>query len=228
MGKNTTVMKKILVTGADGGIGKAIVAGLQAHGHNAISSVHDTTDLTDPTAVQKLITQAGVFDWLVCAHGFIDTTYALQEQSIDAIRHTFNVNTLSLFWLAQAVLPLLHKGGGIIILSSSASMTPSEKYLAYAASKAAANAFVQGLAKSHSDYSFFSVAPGATNTAMREKIANDAAHMQSPSIVADLVIDLIEEKTEYQSGDVILLRDGRRSVASRVLTNPQDITMPNQ
>lgn len=206
-------MERILVTGADGGIGSAIVETLKSAGYSVIATTAHDTDLTDAAAVATLKERVGDVDWIICSHGYIDSEHILEKQSSEAIEMTFAVNTLSLFWLARAFLPALRTG--MVIISSTAGVSANGRFAAYSASKAAANAFVQALARNRPEKKFFAVAPGPTNTAMRERIAHDAAKMQSPALIAELVRDIVRGD-EYHSGDVVVIKDGTRSIASRV------------
>jgi len=207
-------MVSVLVTGSDGGIGSAIVTALKNAGCSVLTTSSTDTDLADPTAVHALRERIGSVDWIVCAHGFIDTETVLEQQTTEAIETTFEVNTLSLFWLAREFLPTL--GKGMVMLSSAAGLSPNGRFAAYSASKSAVNAFTQALARSRPEQKFFAVCPGPTNTAMREKIAGDADKMQSPDVIAAVVSSLLNETTDHKSGDLILVRDGVVSISARV------------
>ena len=202
---------KILVTGADGGIGSAIVKALKAIECELIETTSKDTDITKPDAVRALKERIGSVDWIVAAHGFIDTETTLEQQSPENIEKTFAVNSLSIVWLAKEF-----PTSNMIAISSSAGIAPNGHYAAYSASKAAVNALVQALARNRQERTFFALAPGPTNTEMRQRIAGDAAQMQSPAVVAALARDLILGKTENKSGDIILIRDGAISVVSRL------------
>jgi NAD(P)-dependent dehydrogenase (short-subunit alcohol dehydrogenase family) len=209
-------MATIIVTGAEGGIGKSVVAQLKSDGHIIHALSHTDLDVCDPNAIARLRELGSPADWIICIHGFIDTETSLEKQSIDSIRKTFEVNTLSLFFLAREFLPLLPQGGGMIVISSSAGIAPNGRFAAYSAAKAAANAFVQALARNRPELSFFAIAPGPTNTAMRERVAHDAATKQSPAVITALISELVGGHKEYKSGDVILVKDGIRSIAARI------------
>ncbi|MEK7613203.1 MAG: SDR family oxidoreductase [Patescibacteria group bacterium] len=192
---------KILVTGADGGIGSAIVETLKSAGHEVVTSTMNDTDLTNPEAVRKLRTRVGTVDWIVCAHGYIELP--------EPIEKTFAINTFSLFYLANEFIE-----AHMIVLSSSAGLNPNGKYTAYSASKTAANAFVQAMALNRKNLKFFAVAPGPTNTEMRQRVAGDAAQMQSPSVIAEEIKKIVAGESDYTSGDIILIRDGVATLAA--------------
>jgi len=204
-------MKTILLTGASGGIGSTIRTELENAGHTVIPVSHADADLTSPPAIESLAAKVGKPDWIVCAHGYIDTAPTMREQSVEAIQNTFAVNTLSVAYLARQF-----PQSDMIALSSTAALHVNGKYPAYSASKAALNVLMQNLAKAHAERQYITVCPGATNTQMREKIAHDAAKHQDPNVVADLVNTIIGEEGDYKSGDIISVRDGATEIVSRI------------
>ena len=210
-------MKTILLTGAGGGIGSVIKKALEQSGDRVIGIGRADADLSVHSDIQKLQDKAqGGIDWLVCAHGYIDTETDLEKQRPEDIKTTFDVNIISLVYLTQILLPHIRSGGGVIFISSSAGLNPNGRYAAYSASKAAVNAFSQALAHNKPELVCVSVCPGPTNTGMRERVAHDAAKHQSPEVIAAVVADILNGKGEYKSGDVVLVKDGLTSIASRI------------
>jgi len=213
-------MKTVLLTGARGGIGTAISTLLKQCGHNVIEVDRRDADLASFEDIAKLkervLSETSNIEWVVCAHGFIDAETVLEKQTPENIAATFDINTLSIAYFAHEFLPHIPKGGGIIALSSSAGLQANGRFATYSASKAAVNSFVQGLARNRPDQKFFAICPGPTNTEMRERVAGDAAKMQSPKVVAEVVATLVENAAEYASGDLILIKDSVVSIAGRV------------
>lgn len=201
-------MKSILLTGANGGIGKAISELLKRNSHQVEDVGRARADLASYAATQRLVeevTSNGTqFDWLVFVHGVIN------EEDVET---TFRVNTFSLVYLTKLFLPHLKPRGGIIYISSTAGLFPNGNYPVYSASKAAVNALAKAFAHRYTEFSFVSVCPGPTNTPMREKIAGDAAKQQSPEVVAKAISDIISGRMSCQSGDIIVVRDGKVSKA---------------
>lgn len=204
-------MKTILLTGADGGIGSAIKEALETAGNKVISVTRADADLSSYSDIekleQKIASEGTKLDWIVCAHGYIDTETDLEKQSVEAIEATFKINSLSLVYLAKYFLKDLSQGGGMIFLSSSAGVDANGRTAAYSASKAAVNSLTQGLARNRSELSFISICPGATNTPMRERVAHDAATKQSPKLIADIAQKIISGESGYKSGDIISIKD---------------------
>ena len=206
----------ILLTGAGGGIGSATKAALEAAGAHVISVDRQDADLASYEETKELserIAKDAPLDWLVFAHGFISAETEFEKQKPEEIKLTFDLNILSVIYLTQLLLPSLRPGGGVIFISSSAGLSPNGRYAAYSASKAAVNAFAKALARNKPEHTFFSVCPGPTNTAMRLKIGEDPQAAQPPSAVAHLIAQLVSGAHEYHSGDIIVVREGKASVA---------------
>lgn len=211
--KAPTHSHEILVTGASGGIGSAITEALQERGRHVIGTDRNDADMSSYEDIKRFalnIAKERRIDWVVYAHGFIDAETDLAKQSRESIMSTFEINTLSIIHLTQMLLPQIETG--IIFISSTAALSPNGHYAAYSASKAAVNAFSQALAKNRQELTCIAICPGPTNTAMRKKIARDAALSQPPEAVACTVADIICGKSNYKSGDIVVVKDGNDSL----------------
>lgn len=204
-------MKTILLTGSSGGIGSAIRHTLENTGYTVIAADRNTYDLASQKAIEELSSAIGRIDTIVCAHGYIDTASSFREQSIEALQKTFDVNTLSIAYLARQF-----PNADMIVLSSTAALHPNGKYPAYSASKAAVNTLMQNLACHSPERRYITICPGATNTKMREKIAHDAVQHQNPMVIADVVLSAMQEKNTYASGDIISVKKGVTKIVSRI------------
>ncbi|MDO8517966.1 MAG: SDR family oxidoreductase [bacterium] len=212
-------MQTILLTGANGGIGSAAKVALEAAGAKVTGVERKDADLASYSEIKALteqVAQEAPLDWLVFAHGFISAETEFEKQKPEEIKATFDLNILSVIYLTQLLLPHLRPGGGVVFISSTAGLHPNGRYAAYSSSKAAVNAFSQALARNRPELSFFSVCPGPTNTPMREKIATDAKTSQSPSAVANLIVELVSGASIYKTGDIIMIRDASVSIAGSI------------
>lgn len=210
-------MQNILLTGASGGIGHAIARALTQEGNTVVRVDRTDTNMASYEDIKnlegKIAKKGTALDWIVCAHGFIDAETNVEKERQEDIESMFQLNIISLVYLTKLFLKHLKPGGGMVFLSSTASLSPNGRYAAYSASKAAVNAFSQAMARNRPEFSFFSICPGPTNTPMREKIATDAATSQSPEMVASVVTDIIALRSVYKSGDIVVVRDGQVSKA---------------
>ena len=151
--------KKVLVTGAAQGIGRAIVELFVREGASvialdvnadALATLREcetcVTDLLDPAAVAAAGTAAGTLDVLINCAGYVDAgdLLAATDRGLDL---SFDLNVRATIRMTQAVLPaMLEAGKGAIvnIASVAGAMIGVPNRLAYCASKGA----VVGLTRS--------------------------------------------------------------------------------
>ncbi|WP_246074982.1 SDR family NAD(P)-dependent oxidoreductase [Nonomuraea terrae] len=138
-------MGHVLVTGATGGIGTALVGALTAAGHQVTAVGRDVgrlgvrgieADLADPE------TLAGAGEWgevqaLVHCAG-ISPVEAVADAGPETWRRTMAVNVASAAELVRLTLPALRRSRGhVIFVNASAGLTGVPRWSAFVASKAA-------------------------------------------------------------------------------------------
>ncbi|MFC8195348.1 2,3-dihydro-2,3-dihydroxybenzoate dehydrogenase [Streptomyces sp. NPDC057298] len=183
-----------LVTGAAGGIGRAVVRGLAEAGA-AVAAVDvdsdvlskwvaeltrsglavtaypaDVTDATEVGAtVDAVEEQLGPVEYLVNAAGLLRAGGA-RELSGDDWADMFAVNTNGVFHVSRAVVDRMvpRARGAVVTVASNAATTPRVRMAGYAASKAAATMFTKSLGLEVAPYGIRCniVAPGSTETPM--------------------------------------------------------------
>jgi 3(or 17)beta-hydroxysteroid dehydrogenase len=138
--------KIVLVTGAAGAIGGAIVAGVKAAGGSAIASdlagrpgIDMALDVTSEQDWQRVIGEIeakhGRLDGLVNAAG-IATVGHVEKADFASWRRVLSVNLDGTFLGCKYAFPLLRKrGGSIVNLSSVLGLIGSANIAAYSASK---------------------------------------------------------------------------------------------
>lgn len=148
---------RFLVTGANRGIGAALVAAARLEGHDVVT--HSRTgdgadiacDLSDVAAIAGAFGGLDRIDVLVNNAGVIGPDrQSTLEMDFDGFAETLMINTLAPLAVAQAVLPALRAGGQGKIVTVSSQMAwmgyAKSDRIAYRASKAAVNKVMQGLA----------------------------------------------------------------------------------
>ena len=187
----------VLITGASGGIGRAIAKEFANHNHNIIACtktnihgleetrkiVEDTgvkcytclCDLTDENAVKDFISsttkEIGQADILINNAG-ISFIGLLQDMSLDEWNSVINSNLTSAFLMSKYVIPhmLKNQKGHILNISSVWGNVGASMEVAYSASKGGLNSFTKALAKelAPSNILVNAISPGFINTEMNK------------------------------------------------------------
>jgi NAD(P)-dependent dehydrogenase (short-subunit alcohol dehydrogenase family) len=232
--------KTALVTGANRGIGEAIVDGLVAagaqkvyagarnpadlsllvkrHGTRVAALQLDVTNDAQIAAavkaapdVQLLVNNAGVAAML--GGDFTDPKW------IAAGRQEMDVNYFGTFALTQAFAPVLKRNGGgaIANIASVASFANFPMLLAYSASKAATHSLTQAtrIMLLGQGTQVFGIYPGPIDTRMAEKLEMAKT---SPSDCARAIVKGIEAGLEEIFPDVV-----SEGMGGAYLTNPKDL-----
>lgn len=234
-----------LVTGAGRGIGEAVVHALAERGARvlatdlavdgiaALEKAYDgrvtarTLDVTDPTAVEDLVTDAesaiGPLDIAVNVAGVLRRS-PVAELSDEEWAATFAVNAHGVFHVSRSVSRRMtgRGSGSIVTVASNAAGVPRTDMAAYAASKAAAVMFTKclGLEVAARGVRCNTVSPGSTLTDMqrgmwtagdeeaaaRRIVEGDPVtyrtgiplgRMADPSDVADAVAFLVSDRARH-------------------------------
>ncbi|EBK0028770.1 TPA: SDR family oxidoreductase [Citrobacter braakii] len=173
-GRGRLTDRKVLITGGDSGIGRAVAIAFAREGADvAINYLPDEEedarevvdliqkagrkavalpgDIREETFCQHLVSQVvktlGGLDILINNAGRQQFCESIEELTTDAFDATFKTNVYSLFWITKAAVHHLPPGGVIINTSSVQAYEPSEILLDYAQTKAAIVAFTKSLAK---------------------------------------------------------------------------------
>lgn len=181
-----------LVTGASGGIGRAVAQRLAADGQAVVVAYAGNAapaeqlaadiaaaggqafaaggDVSDPAVASALFDAAeqrfGGLDVVVHAAGIMPLPTPLAEFDWEQVERVIRVNTLGTLAIAQQSVRRLREGGALITFSSSVLALAFPGYAPYAASKGAVEAITPILARElrGRDVTVNTVAPGPTAT----------------------------------------------------------------
>lgn len=204
--------KVVVVTGAGGGMGKAISEKLLAEGARVIGmdlkeeSMKDqdhsqftavAVDILDEEAVAGAFAEAhkqfGKIDGLVNAIGMAQSASPIEDVSLELWHKLMNVNVTSLFLTSKEAAKYMKKQnqGSIITIASISAVRPRPGLQAYIASKGAAESFSRALAIELAPHGIRvnTVHPGPTDTGMLGQFAASGADVETTKkqIFADSV-----------------------------------------
>lgn len=145
MGGFGWVDRRVLVTGAAGGIGAAAVGVFREAGARVLATDRGELDVTDPAAVEATCAAFAPTD-IVHAAGIV-AVGEVAGQVLTAFRHVIEVNLVGSFLVGQAAARHLPPGGTLTFVSSQAGFKGGRAWAAYAASKAGVNRLVDALAE---------------------------------------------------------------------------------
>lgn len=215
MNTSYDIQNKIaLITGANRGIGKAIVDSfIQAGASKIYAAVRNVEsaqpliqqhgdkivpielDLSKPETIQKAAATATDVEVVVNNAGILKAASPLDEHAIESWTEEVNVNVLGLIRIAQAFAPVLKQNGGgaFVQLNSVASLKNFAGFTTYSASKAASYSVTQGLREllSEQGTNVLSVHPGpiATNMATDAGLTEIA---EPASLVSDGIVEALK------------------------------------
>jgi short-subunit dehydrogenase len=136
--------KVVLVIGASGGLGQALVNSLSGRGATVLTAgrsgeIH--LDIRDCDAgdliVQAINTGPGRLDGVINASGVV-AFGSLEDTSDVVIEELFMTNVMGPLWMLRRLLPLLSESRGfMVMISGVVAETPMPQMAAYSASKAA-------------------------------------------------------------------------------------------
>lgn len=237
-------MTVALVTGAAGGIGRAVAAHLARDGGHVVAVDRDVrvlaafdgppgrvtarvVDVTDEDAVEALVADVeatlGPVTRLVSAAGVLRPAPVLEVALSDVVE-TFAVNVVGTVLVCRAVAArMVARGGGsIVTVASNAARVPRAGMSVYAASKAAAEMFTRCLALETARYGVRCnvVAPGSTDTPMLRALWD-----QGGSESATVDGDLATYRTGIPLGRVASPQDVAQVVAFLLSDDARHMTM---
>jgi 3-oxoacyl-[acyl-carrier protein] reductase len=144
--------KRVLITGASGGIGTACARAFQAEGAEIVAHYHRgrdravalgdvqlvQADLTNEAEVEQMFSEAGKLDVCAAVAGVWPSEDApVWELSLERWRATLDANLTSTFLTARGFLAQLEGDGALVLVGSTAGIFGEAGHADYAAAKSA-------------------------------------------------------------------------------------------
>lgn len=233
--------KRVLVTGAAGGIGAAVVARLVEEGAQVVAAdirppvagglaATMALDVTEEAAVAEsvraTVDQLGGLDALVAAAG-IQRSAATHEMTLADFRQVLDVSVVGTFLSVKAVLPhMLAQGDGrIVTFGSTAAVCAAPGLSAYAAAKGAVLQLTRSVAVEYarSGVRANCLCPGGTMTPMMAEIdrrrdgvdefreRHPIGRYADPAEVAAAATFLLSDESSFVLGAAFLVDGGYAS-----------------
>jgi len=199
---------RALVTGAAGGIGRAIVRRLERDGYDVLATDVDELDVADPAAWNDLPN----VDVACLNAGVVTGTDSIAELTDDQYRRSLGVNVDGVVFGVRALVPLLEPGGKIVVTASLAGLTDVPSDPIYAGTKHFVVGFVRSVAPRLAEHgvAINAVCPGIVDTAMIDgsRAALEAAGfpLLAPEDIADAVAAILASDG---TGEAWVVQPGR-------------------
>lgn len=241
--------KTALVTGASRGIGRAAALALAEAGGQVL--VHYSQGKEEADAVVEEIRKSGgraeavaadlaapdgphklakrvheiVGDRLdiLVANAGISRAASIEETTVEDFDRLFAVNVRAPFFLVQQLLPIMHEGSSVVLLSSLAARSSVGTIYAYAATKGAIDTLTRHFAAALGPRGIRvnAVAPGVVQTDMSNFTKTDAGRdftlgMQSlkrlaePNDIGDVIAFLASDQARWISGEIVHVDGGSK------------------
>ena len=217
-----SLSKKIFITGATHGIGKATaelfcqkgwsVYGISSNpkdtrGYEMMNKmsnfIHQTIDITDEQKISQFLQENGPFDASFNNAGIGIAPQNIENANIDDIKRVIDVNLIGTIICLKHEINNMQKGVIINNSSISAFKAKTGADMSYSASKAGILRLTAELAsnpKYQNKISFFSIIPGYIKTRMTAT-DNIPPHIEgTPQDVANLVYNIVTNHYAYISG----------------------------
>lgn len=192
---------KVLITGGNGDIAKAIKAALEADGYSVYAPGRSDMDVTDSEKVKSVINTYKP-DILINNAGYV-VPQSVKNSDFENTKKHIDINLLGVFWCTEAALNN-NPDTVIVNIGSAAAVETHATWSEYCATKAA----VVMATKCWAEDGVYTVciSPGRTRTKMRESLfgVEDRSTLLDPDDFAKVVVKAV--KKEYASGSHIIVR----------------------
>jgi NAD(P)-dependent dehydrogenase (short-subunit alcohol dehydrogenase family) len=233
--------RRVLVTGAAGGIGAAVVERLLTEGSlvaaadlrepDGPATARLAADVTDPVAAERLVAEAraalGGLDALVLVAGihWVGPTHQMPVEDFDRV---LDVSVRGTWHCCRAALPgLLEQGAGwIVTFGSTAAVVGAPRLAAYSAAKGAVLNFTKSIGAEYARQGIHAncLCPGATETPLLKQLMADRpdadefreaqpiGRFATPEEIAGVAAYLVSDEASFFVGSAVVCDGGFTAV----------------
>ena len=203
----------VVVTGAAGGLGPAVVAALKARGATCLTPSRQQLDLTDEAAVAGYYGGlSGLWASIHVAGGF--AMAPLADTSLQAFEGQWRLNAVTAFLAGREAARCIARtgqagrvGGRIVNVGSRVVLEPPAQKLAYAAAKAAVAAMTRSMAAELRSAGILvnAVLPDTIDTPANRAAMPNADHSRwtPPEAIAETIAWLVSPANTTVTGALI-------------------------
>ena len=215
--------RKVLITGASRGIGRAIVEILEkTNKYNISAPNRSELELTDSSSIDSYIKRNSNIDIIINNAGMNNIDY-IQDVKDEDIQIMLLTNVVAPIKLIRGIVPHMieKRYGRIVNMSSIFGIISKEKRAIYSATKFGINGITKALAKELGKYNILvnSICPGYVNTEMTKKNVTEMDKKEilktiplnrfaEPAEIGYLVKFLISDENTYITGHSIIIDGG--------------------
>ena len=209
--------KTIIITGANGALGRAAVAVASAHNANVIefdirfdadADNRYVVDLTRPDIIAGCLDQIGRFDAVLNIAGGFDMGPAVHETDDDAWAHMYNMNVVTMRNMVAACVPrMLENGGSIVNVGALSAREGQANMGAYVAAKSTVMRLTETMAKElrKQNINVNAVLPSIIDTPTNRNDMPDADFSQwvPPEDLAEVMCFLASDRARSVHGALV-------------------------
>ena len=216
--------RKVLVTGASRGIGKAIAAKFQEHGYEAVTPSRQELDLSNDKSIESFVRlhKKEYFDVIVNNAGCNDV-HAIEQVTDEELTNMMQVNLIAPIKLLRGLVGAMREQhyGKIVNIASIWAVVSKEGRCLYSATKNGIHGVTNTLAVELAKDNILvnTVCPGFTLTELTRKnntekqmeeisAAIPLGRMAEPGEIAEVVYFLGSEQNSYLTGQKITVDGG--------------------
>lgn len=202
--------RTVLITGASGALGSAVVEAFTRQGDRVVTASHPEYDLTQAADAARAAAAAGPsLGALIHLVGTFAGGQSVAETSDATWRMLMSVNLDAAFYTARAAMPALlaAPGGRIVMIGARNALLPVANLSAYNVSKAGVVALMQTLAQEMGPQggTANAVLPSIIDTAANRRAMPKADYSRwvAPSAIAHLITWLASPQAQDVNGAAV-------------------------